>query len=144
MSKTPKSQLRKYSISIVVAALLGWTYLAQYELSTLSQTALYKALCDAFTIPGMLFILSGLLMAVANKGALDGIGYLLSYAGKMFVPLARLFGYNKEAREENYGDSVERQREKRVKGYGFLFVVGGVCMAVSCVFLVLFYSVFQG
>ena len=39
----------------------------------------------------------------------------------------------------HYLDYVEERREKRVKGYSFLFIIGGSLLAISLVFLVLFY-----
>lgn len=137
MSKLAKTRLKKYGISIAICVLLGAWYLSQYELSSLTTVELYKALCDAFTIPGMMFVLSGMLVAVSNEGALDGVGYVLGYAVRMLIP-----GRHHEKR--TYRDYVDAKREKRVKGYGFLFIVGGICMAISLVFLVLFYSVYQG
>lgn len=137
MSKATMTRFLKYGISVAVCALLGFWYLSQYDLETLNTLELYKAICDAFTIPGAVFLMSGLLMAVSNEGALDGVGYVMSFAVRMLIP-------GKHHENKRYSDYVESRREKRVKGYGFLFIVGGICMAVALVFLALFYSVYQG
>ena len=45
---------------------------------------------------------------------------------------------------EKYDEYLERRRKNRVKGYGFLYVVGGAFMAVAGVFMALFYSLYNG
>lgn len=137
MSKTAKTRLLKYGLSTLFCLVMAGVYLLQFDFDKLTQLELYKALCDAFTFPGALLILVGLLLAVSNEGALDGIGYVLSYAVKMLIP-------GKHGQSKRYYDYVEEKRSKRVKGYGFLFIVGGISMAVALVFLALFYSVYSG
>ena len=139
MSEARRKLLIRYGITIGVSALMVWSVISirTSELGSFSQLSTmlrYQVLCDAFTVPGMLLILSGLLMFVANEGAMDGLGYLGHYLKNMFLPGSR----NKT---KKYFDYVEAKREKRVKGFGFLFVVGGVLMLIALVFLGLFYSV---
>ena len=38
---------------------------------------------------------------------------------------------------------AQRKKEKRIHGYSFLYVVGGVCMVISIVFMVLFYRLYR-
>lgn len=139
MSEARRKMLRKYGIAGAVCALMVWGVISirTSELGAFSQlTPLlrYRVLCDAFTVPGMLLILSGLMMFVSNEGALDGLMYVGHYLKNMFIPGSR-------DKTKKYFDYVEAKREKRVKGYGFLFVVGGVCMLIALAFLGLFYTV---
>jgi hypothetical protein len=138
VSEVRRKLLTKYGITIGICGLMIWSVISirTSELGAFSQLSTllrYRVLCDAFTVPGMLLIMSGLLMFVANEGALDGLSYLGHYLKNMFIPGSR----NKTKR---YFDYVEGKREKRVKGFGFLFVVGGVCMLIALVFLGLFYT----
>ncbi len=139
MSEARRKTLRKYGIAALVAGLMAWAvfairtdevgaFLAQDRLTQ------FRILCDAFTVPGMLLILSGLLVFVSNEGGLDGLSYLGHYMKNMFIP-------GKRSSTKKYYDYVEAKREKKKSGFGFLFVVGGVCLVIGFVFLGLFYAV---
>lgn len=126
----------KYGVTIGIGALLAWGYLASQasEYGSLwSQTTLdqLRLLCDAFMVPGLLLILSGLMVTVTNEGSLDGVTYLGHYLYHMFVP-------GKRASTQRYADSVETKRGKRIHGYGFLYFVGIGFLAVGAVFYVLY------
>lgn len=134
------STVIKYGISAALVLVLAYTFVAfrvesLSDLALLSSVELYRMLCDAFTIPGLLFLMAGLLMTVSNAGALDGVGYVVGNALKMLIP-------GKAAKMERYKEYLDRKRENRPKGYGFLYVVGGATMAVAMVFLLLFYQVY--
>ena len=97
----------------------------------------YRILCDAFTIPGVVLVMLGALMAISNEGALYGISYVLGYAFRILIPAKR-------HEHEKYYDYVERKKgEGQVKGYGFLFVVGGASLAIAIVFMILFYRLYR-
>lgn len=138
--KTPKSLL-KYGITAGSCLLVSAVYFfAKIPLSSLGETPMVDitmVLCDAFFLPGILTLMSGLLMWVASEGALDGIGYLGSYLIKTLIP-------GKRSEIERYGDYVVRKRENRKKGYGFLCVVGLVFVLLAAIMLVLFFSLYQG
>ena len=140
MSNTLKKNLIKYGISVGISLALAYIYIsARLDLRNLSQTApvdIYLIFCDAFTVPGMLFLMSGLLMSISNMGALDGLGYVAVNGLKMLIP-----GGGKKP--ETFQAYLERRRENRIRGYGFLYVTGLGCTAVSLVFMILFYSLYQ-
>lgn len=130
----------KYGISAALTLLLAYAFVsfrveALSDLARLSDVELYRILCDAFTVPGLLFLMAGLLMTISNAGALDGVGYVVGNAVKMLIP-------GRAAKMERYKEYLDRKRENRPKGYGFLYVVGGAAMAVALVFLFLFYQVY--
>lgn len=132
MKRPERKTVIKYGIAIAVAALLGWMYLAIQKseygaFANRTPIDQLRLLCDVFTVPGLLLVLSGLLVMVSNEGAMNGIKYLGHYMYHMFVP-------GKRGSTKRYADFIEEQSGKRVTGYGFLFVVGGVCFAIALVF----------
>ena len=134
IEKVKKYWLR-YTIAIAVGVFLCLTYLQTHEFAvaeTLKDR--YRLLCDAFTIPGALLLLSGLLMFCTGQGALDGITYSMGMFLRAIIPFSKL-------NNEKYYEYVERKNQKRVRGYSFLFVCGALFAVVAAVFFVLFYSV---
>ncbi|MBQ3792577.1 MAG: DUF3899 domain-containing protein [Clostridia bacterium] len=126
----------KISIGCVVAALcvIGILLLKDYwHLSILSEK--YRALADAFTVPGAVFLCFGLLIFVSNEGAFTGVVYTISWFFHMFLTFS-------SKKMESYHDYIERRREKGgVKGYGFILVIGLLLMAAAIVFILLFHKV---
>ena len=138
MSSTLKTNLLKYGTTCAVGILMVWLYFwmrveSLSELMMLKPVELYQMICDAFTVPGMIIPLMGCMVWLSNEGALDGVSYAVSFAIRMLIP--GMGGH------ERYGDYLERKRANRVKGYGFLFIVGGVFLAVALTFLALYYFV---
>jgi hypothetical protein len=119
----------------VIAALLVWAYLASRDLPGAEKTEAYKILCDAFFIPGMLFLMIGCLAWASSKGAMDGLSFLAQNLIRALVPGGRI------RTSQKYYDYIQERQEHRkaAPSFLFLFVVGGVCMAVSVVFMCLFY-----
>ena len=92
----------------------------------------YKILCDAFTIPGLMMLMFAGLLSVSNEGALDGVSYVVKQGFRMLT--FRGLG------TEKYLDFVERRRDNRLQGYGFLYIVGAAFMVIALIFMALFYS----
>ncbi len=136
MNKKLRSILLKYGITILIGAAMVWLVIRGYGYSEAATAAQrYRILSDAFTIPGVIFMLCALLVLVSNKGAFEGISYIFGYAIQSLVP-----GLGGRSREK-YGDYVERKRQKGgVRGYGFLFFTGLAFLIVSIVFIALFYA----
>lgn len=135
LSKT----LIKYGISFGISFLLAFIFVnARVDFHDLAATATidwYRILCDAFTIPGLLFLMLGCMMSLSCQGALDGVTYVLKNAFKMLIPGMGL-------KMERYYEYVEHKRANRAKGFGFLYITGLVCMAVSLIFMYLFYRLY--
>lgn len=122
----------KYGIATAVCGLWAALLLrANGYSSALPAAERYRFLCDAFTVPGLMVFLVGVLTALANEGSFNGVSYAVLYAIRRLIP-------GNGGQKETYADYVERKREHRVRGYGFLFLVGGVFFAVGIVFLILF------
>ena len=139
MSSPLKKNLIKYGISVSLALLMAYAFVAlRVDFEHPEETVLmdwYRILCDAFTVPGLLFTMFGCFVSLSNQGAMDGLGYVAANAIKMLIPGGAM-------KMERYKEYLERRRANRVKGYGFLYVVGLGCMAIAGVFMALFYSVY--
>ena len=135
MSKGVKARLAKYCGSAVFAGFMAWLYISLRDFDGAKLADKYRMLSDAFTVPGILLLMFGCLVWVSNLGVLDGIAYAVNFAFRALIPGGR-------CRDEKYADYVERKRKNRMKGYGFLFVSGGVTVALAIVFMILFYSLY--
>jgi len=129
-----KALLLKYGITGVVGGLLAWLTLDLHGFSrTMPKLEQYRLLCDAFTIPGLILIMVGFLVMIANAGNFTGLAYAAKHAVKMLLP----FGSKKQ---ERYYDYYQRKQEQgKIKGYGFIFITGLAFMAAAMVFFTLFY-----
>ena len=109
MSDTPAKPLKKYLITggiclaVALALFFGRVSLGPET----SAAAIAMAACDALFVPGMFCFLVGLLMWVANEGALDGVAWLGSYLGKTLVP-------GKRSSIERYSDFLEAHEHGKV------------------------------
>lgn len=122
----------KYLSTALVCGFVAWTYISLREFSEAPRLEQYRMLSDAFLIPGLVTVLIGCLLVISNKGGLDGLSFVLGRAARMLIP-------GKKKKDEKYFDYVERKRENPIRGFGFLFVVGGVFCAVAILFMILFY-----
>ena len=130
-----KSNLIKSGIASAVGILLVAAFLLSSDFADESMMNRYKILCDAFTIPGLLMLMFAGLLSASNEGALDGLSYVVKQGFRMLT--FRGLG------TEKYLDFVERRRDNRLSGYGFLYIVGAVFMALALIFMALFYSLYQ-
>ena len=131
MSDKVKNRLMKYGITGVACGAIAVYYALSNNVAGLSGAELYRVLSDAFFLPGVLLVLSGLLMWLSKEGTLDGVGFVLSRAIHLLIPTAGL-------QRETYGEYVERKRGKRSGSFGFLIIVGAVSVAVSLIFTALY------
>ncbi len=137
MSDRLKVNLVKYGCCAIFVAVAAGLYIAPRDFVGSALVDQFLILCDAFTIPGILLLMVGFLVWVSNEGALDGVTYAVRFAVFSLIPGRRL------ERDEKYSEYVERRRGKKVRGYGFLFVSGAVTLAISLVFMALFYALYE-
>ena len=135
MRKSIKVKILRCLSAAAVGGAVTWWYGTSRWMEDMALVEQYRVLCDAFSIPGIMMILFAMLFSLNNMGALDTIAYLMSFLPRMIAPGA--FG-----EPEKFYDYVERRREKRTKGYGFLYIVGSVFLGIAIFYLVKFYSVF--
>ena len=136
MSNQLKTSLIKCLITTAIGGTLAAYYILSRDFGNLELVEKYRVLVDGISLPGMFMIFMAALFSMNNLGALDSITYLVKYGVRALLP--GVFG-----EMEHYLDYVEERRQKRVKGYKFLYVVGIAFIGVSLIFLVLFYSVFE-
>ncbi len=137
MSSKVKSTLLKYGVTAVLCAAVAVSIFLSGNYDTSMVLERYRLLSDAFSLPGIMTIFAGLMVWLSNEGAMDAITWVMTYAFKSLFPGLR-------GERERYGDYVERRREKRVQGYGYLFVVGGLFLTVGLVFVILFEVAYRG
>ncbi len=135
MRKSRKVNILRCLSTAAVGGVVAWMYANSRWEEGMELVLQYRVLCDAFTIPGAMMVLFALLFSLNNVGALDTMAYLLSFLPRMIAPGA--FG-----EMEPLYDFVERRRQKRTKGYGFLYIVGFIYLGIAIYYLVKFYSVF--
>lgn len=136
IEKKTKSRLLKYGIAFAVASAIAVIIMWAKGLFTeKSLKDVYTALCDAFFIPGIMYVFLATLFFIAGEGAFDG----LSYAFKMAF---YRFGSSKK-RRMTYGEYKEIKAQEREGKFSvlFLFVVGLIFVAVSLIMLILYYRV---
>lgn len=122
----------KYLIAFLAAT--GIFFLTISLRSIYTETDLkqiYRFLSDGFTVPGLVFLMLGLLVWLANLGSFNGIGYVIKHLFSMLIPLS-------PKKHQTYAQYLETR--KKTGGYGFLFVIGGIFLLVGIIFLILFYS----
>lgn len=133
-----KTKLLKYGVAVLIGAGLAAVYLILRDFTGEEPPAeRYRMLCDAFTIPGSLLMLSAALVALANAGSFTGLSYSFQHLFRSLIPGMGL-------KQESYREFLERREGRKINGYGFLLQVGIVFMAVALVFYFLFYRVFEG
>ncbi|MBR5230910.1 MAG: DUF3899 domain-containing protein [Clostridia bacterium] len=132
-----KVRLIKYGITGGIGALMAYLSVSLRGITPdMPRAELYRILCDAFTIPGSILLMVGLLVMISNAGTFTGLGYAAQHLKDMLVPFSK-------KKHESYYDYYERKRKQgKVTGYGFIFITGAFYMAIAMVFYALFYSVY--
>lgn len=136
MSSKLKTNLIKYGITAGIGLGLTCWYVIPRDIAQLDAAEMYRILCDGFFLPGIFMIFVGLMFVMNNLGALDTISFAFHYLAHTFLPVA--FGEG-----QSYLEYVEARREKRISGFGCIFVVGTVFVVIATVFLMLFYTVYE-
>lgn len=134
MKKEHVRLLVRYGAACAVAGAMTWLVTRTYGLSEAQNTAeKYRILCDAFTIPGVVFVMVGLLAGIMGRGLLDGLAYAMRSLYRVFLPMSA-------RKDETYYDYVQRRREARKGGRtAFLLHVGILFLIPALVFFALFY-----
>ena len=131
--------IARYFAAFLMGGGITWFILKANAYPTVEDLAdRYRILSNAFTSPGVILLVVGALVWVSTTGALDMYSYAVGGLFRRFIPGARL---TNPAEKETFYDYTQRKKEKRIRGYGFLFVTGGIFTAVGIVFLILFHTV---
>lgn len=130
------SNFYKYLItSLAGAAIVIIIVFTHGILQADTTSAAMQILVDAFFVPGVLFVGFGLIVVASNGGAFD----MLSYGVSLIFVLLK-----KNIKERKYKDFYEYSQAKKEKrkdkaSIAFILVVGLVLVAISMVFLALYY-----
>lgn len=107
-------------------------------LNKLSYTRLW---CDGCFVSAVIFLGSGILVAVSRNGGFDSISYAFSRLAKRFIPLAgkaRDSGKDQCAKNQSYLEYVkERHADGKKSPHPLLMVAGSVMLLASFILLVL-------
>lgn len=119
-------------------------------LNKLSYTRLW---CDGCFVSAVIFLGSGILVAVSRNGGFDSISYAFSRLAKRFIPLAGKSQYSGKARDsskdqdsgkdqcaknQSYLEYVkERHADGKKSPHPLLMVAGSVMLLASFILLVL-------
>jgi hypothetical protein len=134
-----KGLVIKYVAAICIGLGIAGTVLILADYSAMTELIdKYRTLADAFTIPGVLYIMVGCLVFVSTDGFFDMISYGFKKAGSMLLPFVSRF-----KSEETFYDYKQRKNENRIKGYSFLFFTGLAFLAVAGIFMLLFFNIYS-
>ena len=132
--KITKGTIVKYAITLSLGAALSAVALIARNYTALESAAeRYRALSDAFSIPGVVMIMVGIILLIAKDGFFDMITYSLGKFAKSLIPFSR-------KTDETYYDYKVRKSEERLKGFSCLFVVGALFLILTAVFTILFFT----
>lgn len=136
MNKELKAKIIGYCVTVTIAGVVAWRMVWFLDFSVLSWAERYRHLSDAFTVPGLLFLMLYALIWVSTKGALDGIGYAMKNAFAALIPGARA------KTPRSYYDYIQLRKERRkpIRQFSPLLVVGGICLIISIIFIFLYYK----
>lgn len=138
------------AIANTLAAFLLAAGIVLYErhvfsgLNKLSYTRLW---CDGCFVSAVIFLGSGILVAVSRNGGFDSISYAFSRLAKRFIPLAGKSQYSGKdqdsgkdqcAKNQSYLEYVkERHADGKKSPHPLLMVAGSVMLLASFILLVL-------
>ena len=123
---------------LVVAFLIVWRWGAEDGIfASTSLAHAYRLLCDGFFVPGVLIMLVGGLIWISREGAFDGVKYVSRYIVYAIIPFSR------GKKTEKYAEYKEKKKiqYKERGSFAYMFVCGGILVAVSILFLILYTSV---
>ena len=130
-----KKNILRYSIASAVGLALAFVILCFKNIfSQTDAVKVFQILCDAFFVTGICFACIGVIMLAGNGGAFDMLGYA-------FVML--FDALRKDISKRKYKDFYEYRQSKKEKKRNvlYMFVVGGAFIAISVIFLILYYQV---
>ena len=130
-----KKNILRYSIASAVGLALAFVILCFKNIfSQTDAVKVFQILCDAFFVTGICFACIGVIMLAGNGGAFDMLGYA-------FVML--FDALRKDISKRKYKDFYEYRQAKmeKMRNVLYMFVVGGAFIAISVIFLILYYQV---
>lgn len=130
-----KKKIIKYAIAFGIAFImaLGVSFLKSlYWLD--STVEVMSALSDCFVVPGLLFILFGLLIVCSNGGTFDMLGFGL----KKVILLFKI--HQTEQDKEGFYEYRKRKQEHK-RSFAYIIIVGVFYLIIGLIFYILYYNV---
>lgn len=124
----------KYLITAAFGAVLAFIVLLIKDVFHLSQAVdVMKAMCDGFFVSGVLIACFGGLVFASNGGVFD----MITYGVKNLFWL-----FKKNPADRKYKDFYEYREamKEKKRSYGYMVIVGLAYIAVSLIFLALYYN----
>lgn len=128
-----KRSARKFLIAFAIGMVIAaGVFTARGGLEYTDTVTVLQAFCDAFFVPGILFMGFGALLFCADDGLFD----MMNYGVMKVINLSRSKKH-RDAFPKSFYDYRQMKDGKRKGGFGYLFIVGGVFMALAVLFLIL-------
>ena len=124
----------KYLITVAAGFVITFIALLARDIFHLTATVDFmKAFCDAFFAAGVLLACVGGLVFVSNGGVFD----MLAYGVRTFFT-----AFRRNVTDRKYKDFYEYREAKKSskRSFSFLLIVGIVFIAISMIFLALYYN----
>lgn len=126
------------ALANTLAAFLLAAGIVLYErhvFSGLNKLSYIRLWCDGCFVSAVIFLGSGILVAVSRNGGFDSISYAFSRLAKRFIPLA---GKDQCAKNQSYLEYVkERHADGKKSPHPLPMVAGSVMLLASFILLVL-------
>ena len=121
----------KYAVTLLIGGVIAIVTIMAYGFSE-AETIVQKhtILANAFTIPGVVLLMVGILMLLSRDGLFDMLTFGLGRLGKALVPFSK-------KTDESFYDYKVRKSEQRLNGFSCVFVAGAVFLALGILFTVL-------
>ena len=130
-----KKYLIKYGAAVIIAAAMVGLTVSLRDTAAMTDLEKFKLWADAFTIPGVIYLMVGVIVWVSTTGFFDMLSYGLVRAGRMLVPFSNI-----KRNDETFYDYKMKKSSERFTGYAFIFIVGAAFLAVGILFTVLFFT----
>ena len=130
MNEKKKKRLLKYGLGTLACLLVGGLNMVDFNFAAAGTVEILNLVGDVFSVPGGLAILVGILIILMNEGVFTGFGYMGKILGKMVNPKSN-------TSSESYSEYVQRKTENKTGGFGFLFILGGIFVAIGAVFFII-------
>lgn len=130
---TPRDVLIPLGVGLVLAVV---AFVTQGGLKAGDSETLWRAVCDALSVPGLLLTCAGLLSVVSEQGIFDGLSFTTRKAFGQILSEKR-----RSAMPKTYYDFVAARREKQRRRPRTTLYTGLVFLAMALASLAVYYSV---
>lgn len=127
----------KYLIAILVGcAFAVFTLITNGITVATDKKEIIKIICNAFTVPGLLFLLFGGLLFCVSNGAFYGISYVIHS-----LLVNHNWSRTKFKDKETYAEYVEAKRANAQPVPKYIFLVGACFTVIAVIFLIIYYNI---